>query len=201
MLIQTIGITVYSPLKNYGCGPGRKVGIVGVGGLGHFGLLFAKAMGAEKIVAISRSSNKKDDSLKMGANQYIATDEEEGWAAKNERTLDLIVSTVSSPNMPLESYLALLRPHGTFVQVGSPEDRLPAINAGHLIVKSAQMAGSVIGPPRVIEEMLQLAAAKNVKGWVQPRKMSEAPQALVDMRDGKARYRYVLVNEKHAEQI
>ncbi|KAF2099844.1 GroES-like protein [Rhizodiscina lignyota] len=194
------GITVYSPLKNFGSGPGKKVGIVGVGGLGHFGLLFAKALGAEKIVAISRSSAKRKNCEEMGADGFIATDEEPDWAAKNERTLDLIVSTVSSPKMPLEGYLQMLRPRGTFVQVGSPEDKLPAISAGSLIVKGARMAGSVIGPPWEIEEMLKLAVEKHVRGWVQPRGLMEANEALVDMKDGKARYRYVLVNEKHLHE-
>ena len=72
------GITVYSPLKNNGCGPGKKVGIVGVGGLGHFGVLFAKALGADRVVGISRKLDKRDDVLKMGADEYIATDEDQG---------------------------------------------------------------------------------------------------------------------------
>jgi alcohol dehydrogenase (NADP+) len=90
------GVTLYSPLKHNGCGPGKKVGIIGVGGLGHFGVLFAKAMGADKVVAISRRLNKSEDSLKMGADLYIATEDEPDWATKHARSLDLIVSTVSS---------------------------------------------------------------------------------------------------------
>ena len=90
------GVTVYSPLKHNGCGPGKRVGIIGVGGLGHFGVLFAKAMGADKVVAISRKGSKSADSLKMGADTYIATDDEPDWATKYARSLDLIVCTVSS---------------------------------------------------------------------------------------------------------
>ncbi|KAL1973101.1 hypothetical protein VTN31DRAFT_6643 [Thermomyces dupontii] len=90
------GITVYSPLRNYGCGPGKKVGIIGVGGLGHFAIMFAKALGANRVVAISRRSNKREDALKLGADEYIATDEDKGWVAENTRTLDLLVLTVSS---------------------------------------------------------------------------------------------------------
>ena len=70
------GITLYSPLKNHGCGPGKKVGIIGVGGLGHFGVIFAKALGADKVVGISRKADKKDDVLKMGADEYVATSED-----------------------------------------------------------------------------------------------------------------------------
>ena len=89
-------ITVYSPLRNYGCGPGKKVGVVGVGGLGHFAIMFAKALGADKVVAISRRSNKREDALKLGADQYIATDEDNDWVTENTRSLDLIISTISS---------------------------------------------------------------------------------------------------------
>lgn len=90
------GVTLYSPLKHNGCGPGKRVGIIGVGGLGHFGVLFAKALGADKVVAISRKTSKREDVLKMGADLYIATDDEPDWATKYARSLDLIVSTVSS---------------------------------------------------------------------------------------------------------
>jgi D-arabinose 1-dehydrogenase-like Zn-dependent alcohol dehydrogenase len=90
------GITVYSPLQHYGCAPGKKVGIVGVGGLGHFAVMFAKALGADKVVAISRKASKREDALKLGADEYIATDDDKDWAKKNARSLDLIVSTVSS---------------------------------------------------------------------------------------------------------
>jgi alcohol dehydrogenase (NADP+) len=93
------GVTTYAPLKHNGCGPGKKVGIVGVGGLGHFGVLWAKALGADRVVGISRKAAKKDDVLKIGADAYIATDDDEDWATKNARTLDLIVCTVSSPKV------------------------------------------------------------------------------------------------------
>jgi len=110
------GVTVWSPLVNNGAGPGKRVGIVGVGGLGHFGLLWAKALGCDEVVAISRTNGKKADALKMGATKFIAT-EEEGWGKRNSRSLDLIVSTVSSPDMPLQQYFQLLRTNGQFIQV------------------------------------------------------------------------------------
>lgn len=112
------GITVFSPLKHNGCGPGKTVGIVGVGGLGHFGVLFAKALGADKVIGISRKADKKDDVLKLGADQYIATDDDAQWAAKNRRSIDLIICTVSSEKMPMQEYLSLLKVRGTFIQVG-----------------------------------------------------------------------------------
>ncbi|UPX11432.1 Alcohol dehydrogenase (NADP(+)) [Ascochyta rabiei] len=188
------GITVYSPLKKNGAGPGKRVGIVGLGGLGHFGVLFAKALGCEKVVAISRRRNKEKDAREMGATDYIATSEDEKWARKHSQSLDLIISTVSSPDMPLESYLRLLRTNGTFIQVGAPEDKLPRFGAYSLIQKGVKIGGSNIGSPKDIEEMLQFAAEKGVKPWVEQRNMKDANKSVVDMEDGKARYRYVLVN-------
>lgn len=188
------GITVYSPLKRNGCA-GKRVGIIGVGGLGHFGILFAKALGASRVVAVSRTSTKKADALKMGADHFIATDESADWATTNAGSLDLIVSTVSSPNMPLTNYLALLATRGLFVQVGAPEDNLPAFSAFALMGKAAKIGGSSIGPPWEMREMLEFAAEKGVKPWIQERKMKDANQAIVDMDRGDARYRYVLVQE------
>lgn len=112
------GVTVYAPLKHEGCGPGKAVGIVGVGGLGHFGVLFAKALGADRVVGISRRESKREDVMKLGVDQYIATDDEKDWHKKNRKTLDLIICTVSSEKMPLNQYLRLLKTGGTFIQVG-----------------------------------------------------------------------------------
>lgn len=210
------GVTLYSPLKRNGCGPGKKVGIIGIGGLGHFGLLYAKALGADKVIAISRKANKKNDALKvcwhlshlrsilirydqLGANEYISTDEDPQWAEHHAASIDLLISTVSQPNMPLEQYLQLLRVHGTFIQVGAPEDRMPAFHAFALIAKGAKMGGSAIGSPSEIREMLDLTVKKNIKPWVNARPLKEANEAVVDMAANKARYRYVLVNEAHAK--
>lgn len=190
------GVTVYTPLVMNGCGPGKRVGIIGVGGLGHFGVLFAKALGADKVVGISRSRAKAADVLKMGADEYIATDEDKDWHKKHRASLDLLVCTVSSPKMPLTRYLQLLRTHGQFIQVGAPEDRLPGFNVFSLISKGAKIGGSAIGSPKQIEDMLALAAAKGLKPWVEQRPMRDANKAIVDMEDGKARYRYVLVNDQ-----
>lgn len=195
------GITVYSPLRNNGAGPGKKVGIVGIGGLGHFGLLFAKAMGCDSVVAISRSSSKKADAEKMGATGFIATGEDPKWARNHSRTLDLIISTVSNANMPLESYFRLLRTGGTFIQVGAPEDKFPGFNAFAMIMKGIKMGGSSIGSPAEIREMLDFAVEKGVHSWIQVRDLSEANKAVLDMEAGKAKYRYVLRNRKHADEF
>ncbi|KKY18056.1 putative zinc-binding alcohol [Phaeomoniella chlamydospora] len=188
------GITTYSPLKANGCGPGKRVGIVGIGGLGHFGVLWAKALGADKVVAISRKSEKASDAMKMGADQFIATDEEENWAGRYKNTLDLIVCTVSSPKLPLMDYLSLIDVNGTFIQVGAPEEPFPPFSAFALIAKGVKIGGSMIGSPSEIKEMLALAATKKTKAWVEVRPMKDGNQAIIDMDQGNARYRYVLAN-------
>ena len=131
--------------------------------------------------------------------KYIATNDDPDWATHHARSLDLIVSTVSSSNMLLEQYLMLLRTNGQSTQAGAPEDNLPAFNVFSLIAKGCKIGGSAIGAPHEIEEMLELTAKKVVKPWVQKRPLKDANQAVVDMGEGKARYRYVLVNESHAK--
>ena len=190
------GVTSYSPLVKNGAGPGKRVGIIGIGGLGHYGVLFAKALGCDKVVAISRSSAKKADALAMGADEFIATDEDKDWPKKHSTSLDLIINTVSSGNMPLARYLRLLRVNGHFVQIGIPEEPIPAFRAYALVGKRVKLSGSNIGSPDEIREMLKLAAEKGVRSWVQTRPMKEANQAVLDMEANKARYRYVLVNEE-----
>lgn len=190
------GVTVFRPLKRYHAGPGKAVGIIGVGGLGHLGILFAKALGCDRVVAISRTSSKRQDAVEgLGADLFIATEEDKKWARTYSRSLDLIICTVDSPNLPLSQYLRLLKIGGTFVQVGAPEGPLPGFSAWSLIQKEAQVTGSNIGSPDDIREMLQLAAEKRVYPWIQKRPMSDVNAALADMDAGKARYRYVLEND------
>jgi alcohol dehydrogenase (NADP+) len=194
------GVTVFAPLRKYAAGPGKAVGIIGIGGLGHMGILFAKAMGCDRVVAISRTSSKRRDAVEgLGADAFIATDEEKKWARAHARSLDLIICTVDAPDMPLAQYLRLLKVDGTFVQVGAPESPLPPLTAWSLIQKGVKVTGSNIGSPDDIREMLQLAAEKKVLPWIQERPMRDINAALADMDANKARYRYVLSNEMGAQ--
>lgn len=188
------GLTLYSPLRKFGCGPGKRVGIVGVGGLGHFGVVFAKAMGAEKVVGISRKAAKRGEVLQMGADEYIATDDDQDWAKKHRGTLDLVVCTISSVKAPMLDYIGLLRRDGVLVQVGSPDDGQFTLPAGLLISRRASFTGSSIGSPGEMREMLDMAARTEAKFWIETRPMTEANEAILDMGAGKARFRYVLTN-------
>ena len=189
------GSTVYEPLKEWGAGPKTRVGIIGIGGLGHLGVLFAKAMGCRHIVAFSRKTDKADDAVKLGADEYVATTEQDDWAEKHASTLDLIICTVSDPRMPLREYLGLLRPKGRFCQVGIPEEPLPPLDAMALVLNGTSISFSDSASPGNIRAMLALAAEKGIKAWTQVRPMSEVNEAVGEMDGGKARFRIVLKNE------
>lgn len=132
--------------------------------------------------------------MKLGADDSIATSEDSDWASKHSGTLDLIISTVSGPNMPIQQYLDLLAFQGTLVQVGAPEEGLPGFNQLGVVFKRLTITGSLIGSRQEIREMLELAAEKNIRPWTQQRLMKDANQVLLDFENGLPKYRYVLCN-------
>ena len=188
------GSTVFEPLKEHGAGPETKVGIIGLGGLGHFGVLFAKAMGCKQVVVFSRNGGKREAALDLGADVYVATVEDSDWAKRHASSLDLIICCVSSTEMPFSEYLGLLRPKGTFCQVGIPEKPLPELNTMALVLNGTTIAFSDSASPRNIRDMLDLAANKGMKAWTQVRPMKDANQVVVEMAEGRARFRFVLEN-------
>ncbi|KAG0148213.1 hypothetical protein CROQUDRAFT_670034 [Cronartium quercuum f. sp. fusiforme G11] len=190
------GVTTYNPIKGGGAGPGKKVAIVGIGGLGHLGLQWAKALGAETF-AISHSDSKLKDAEKLGVkkeNFIIAKDEEE-TGNKWEDSFDLIVCTSFQKELPIEKlYFKILRPGGRLTIVGLPEEKIPAFFGQTLIVKGISFGGSIIGPPVLIKEMLEVAVKHNVRSWTSTHPMNEISQKCKDMQNGKARYRFVMTN-------
>lgn len=196
------GITGFHPLVQHNAGPNTRVGVIGIGGLGHFALMgAAQALGCKKVVAISRTSTKKADAIKMGATDFIATNEDKDWADKHSGTLDIIVSTVSSHELPIAEYLQLLALKGVYVHVGAPEDAIPGFNMFSLIPKRASIQGSMTGSPKDIADMLELFDKKGVRTWNNNVPMTGANEAIVDMDAGKARYRYVLCNEENIKAV
>jgi alcohol dehydrogenase (NADP+) len=188
------GVTVFSPLSRSQVGPGSSVGVIGLGGLGHYAVMLARALGAEKVVVLSHSPRKRDDAFALGATDFVAASEAgEGWEQKYIRSLDVILCTASfQDTMPLAMYLSLLKVGGTFYSLGMPEGNLPAIPPVSLVYSNISLRGSNIGSRKEILQMLDLVAKKGVKSWVQLRKMEEAGQVLEDMDAGKGRYRWVL---------
>jgi uncharacterized zinc-type alcohol dehydrogenase-like protein len=182
------GITLYSPLRNWNAGPGKKVAIIGMGGLGHMGVQIAHAMGAE-VTVLSQSLRKKDDALRLGADHYYATSDPATFETLAE-SFDLIINTVSVP-LPLDSYLSLLKVDGTLVHVGVPGE--PSSFSQHsLIMKRRSMAGSQIGGIRETQEMLDFCAEHGLAAQIEvitPDKINEAHDRVVA---SDVRYRFVI---------
>lgn len=184
------GITVYSPLKRYQVGPNKNVGIVGVGGLGHLALQFAKAMGA-KVTAFSSTSSKADEAKKFGADAFVSSTDLQN-PEKLVGTFDLILVTIAKP-LDWSLYLNLLRPKGAlcFVGVQTEPAKLPVFP---MIAGRKGVSGSNIGNRHDIEEMLNFAAEHNVKPQIEVFNMNEVNKALEKLRANKVRYRAVLKN-------
>ncbi|CAE6443373.1 unnamed protein product [Rhizoctonia solani] len=195
------GLTVFSPLVRNGCGPGKKVGIVGLGGLGHYGVMFAKALGAE-VYVLSHSPNKEADAKKLGADHFIVTSDK-SQMEKIQYSLNLIVSTIDvTEGYPLKDFLSLLFVNGTFINVGIPDSPLPQIGPFDIVSNGARLGGSLIGSKKeaiqMLKEaiqMLELAAEKGIEPWVELMPMSKVKEAVEGMKEGKAKYRYILVQD------
>ncbi|XDT43757.1 Alcohol dehydrogenase GroES-like domain [Nakaseomyces glabratus] len=189
------GLTVYSPLLRNGCGPGKKVGILGIGGIGHMGILFAKVMGAE-VYAISRSNAKKEDSLKLGADHYIATKEEPDWGTKYFDTFDLIVVCASSlTDVDFDVMPKAMKVGGRIVSISVPEqDEVLTMKPFGLI--GVSIANSILGSIAEMKQLLKLVSENNIKIWVETLPVGEAgvKEAFERMDKGDVRYRFTLVD-------
>ncbi|RFA21221.1 NAD(P)-dependent alcohol dehydrogenase [Subtercola boreus] len=152
------GITTYSPLSHWNAGPGKKVAVVGMGGLGHMAVKIAHAMGAE-VTVLSQTLSKKEDGLRLGADHYYATSDE-STLTDLANTFDLVINTVSA-KIDLNLYLKVLRLNGTFVSVGAPPEPLP-IQVFTLFGNRRSFAGSGIGSIRETQEMLDFCAEHGI---------------------------------------
>jgi uncharacterized zinc-type alcohol dehydrogenase-like protein len=184
------GITTYSPLKHWNTGPGVKVGIVGMGGLGHMAVKIAHAMGAE-VTVLSHSDKKFDDSKEFGADHYVNTSKEGALDSLN-RSLDLIINTVSVSS-DLNNYLSLLRPQGTMVLVGAPPEPL-SVNAFSLLGGRKSLSGSNIGGIRETQEMLDFCAKHQVVAQIEKINAAQIDEAYERIVNSDVRYRFVIDN-------
>jgi uncharacterized zinc-type alcohol dehydrogenase-like protein len=184
------GITVYAPLRNHGVRPSSRVGIVGIGGLGHLGLQFAKAFGAE-VTALSTSTDKEAEAREMGADHFVNT-RDNGALKKVAGSFDFILSTVSA-DQDWQSLLSSLRPKGTMCIVGVPPSPI-AVQAFTLISGQRSISGSPSGSPRDLHEMLDVAARHSVKAITERFAMARANEAIAKVKKSKVRYRAVLTN-------
>ncbi len=181
------GITVHSPLRRW-AGPGSRVGIIGIGGLGHLAIQFAHASGYE-VTCFSTSDEKRDDAKRFGANLFVDSHDDEQMRGV-VGTLDLILSTVTA-NLDWSSYLEALRPEGTLCFVGIVPGRVD-IPPRMLYKQQKRVCGSFVGGRAAVREMLAFAAGHEIEPQVELVPLGDINDALVRVRGNKARYRVVL---------
>lgn len=182
------GITTYSPLKHWKVGPGKKVGVVGVGGLGHMAIKLAHAMGAH-VVVFTTSSAKADDAKRLGADEVVlSTDEAQMHAYA--KSLHLIVDNVSASHN-VNDYLDLLKVDGTLVLVGAPEEPLP-VEAFSVINRRVRFAGSTIGSIAETQEMLDFCGKHNITSDIELISIQDINTAYERLLKGDVRYRFVI---------
>lgn len=184
------GITVYNPLRTHGVNPSSRVGIVGIGGLGHLAIQFARAFGAE-VTAFSTTTGKEEEVRLLGAHHFINSRESKAMK-EAAGALDFILTTVNA-DQDWGTYLQCLRPTGTLCFVGVPPSPVQ-VQAFPLISGLRTISGSPIGSPHRIREMLDVAARHSVKAITELFQMSKANEAIEKVKKSKVRYRAVLAN-------
>jgi len=182
------GITTYSPLRQWRAGPGTRLGVIGLGGLGHMAVQIGHALGAE-VTVFSRTLSKEADALALGADRVVATGERGAFAA-NAESLDLIVNTVSD-GISLDAYLSLLDVNGAMVNVGLPNAPLP-LRLSSLIMRRRSLAGSNIGGIRETQEMLDFCAEHGIASRIEVIGGEEIDAAYDRVVAGDVRYRFVI---------
>ncbi|MBR7195049.1 MULTISPECIES: NAD(P)-dependent alcohol dehydrogenase [Gordonia] len=182
------GITLYSPLRHWGAGPGKKVAIVGLGGLGHVGVKIAHALGAE-VTVLSQSLKKMEDGLRLGADHYHATGDPQTFRELRS-SFDLILNTVSA-NLPIGKYLGMLALDGTLVELGLPEHPID-VPAGALIGKRRSFAGSMIGGIAQTQEMLDFCAEHGIGAEIEVISADRINEAYDRVVASDVRYRFVI---------
>jgi len=183
------GITTYSPLHHWKAGPGKKVAVVGLGGLGHLAVKIAHAMGAE-VSVLSHSDKKREDSLRLGADNYYNTSEESTFEDL-QNTFDLIINTVSSAEIDISSYIKTLRVDGTIVNVGAPADSV-SVDIFSLIGGRRSWAGSPIGGIKETQEMLNFCAEHGIAADIELINADQIDEAYDRVLNSDVRYRFVI---------
>jgi len=183
------GITTYSPLRRWRVQPGQKVGIVGLGGLGHMAVKLARAMGAH-VVLFTTSPNKREDALALGAHEVVVSKDKEAMAAQRN-SFNFILDTVAAPH-DLDAYLVLLARDGAMVLVGAPAEPHPATTVFNLIMKRRQLAGSLIGGIAETQEMLDFCAEHGIISEIEMIPIQSINEAYERMLRSDVKYRFVI---------
>lgn len=183
------GITTYSPLRQWGVGPGKKVGIVGLGGLGHMGVKLARAMGAH-VVLFTTSPSKIDDAKRLGAHEVVISRNPEEMA-QHANSFDFILNTVAAKH-DLNPFLDLLRRDGTLTLLGVPEHDHPSPQVFNLILKRRRIAGSLIGGIAETQEMLDFCGQHGITSDIELIPMQQINDAYERMLKSDVKYRFVV---------
>ncbi len=185
------GITTYSPLRHWNAGPGKKVGVVGIGGLGHMGIKLAHAMGAH-VVAFTTSESKRDAAMALGADEVVVS-RNPGEMAAHGQSFDFILNTVAAPH-DLGAFMTLLKRDGTMTLVGAPASPHPSPEVFNFILKRRSLAGSAIGGIPETQEMLDFCAEHNIVADIELIRAEEINDAYERMLKGDVKYRFVIDN-------
>lgn len=188
-VLMCAGITVYSPLRMYGVGPTQKIAIIGVGGLGHLAIQFAHALGCE-VTAISSSTDKKEQALAFGADHFIDVNDQVSLG-KLDFSFDLLICTASK-GVNWETLLMTLKKKGKVVLLGFPD---VVFNSTDLVAHELSITGSFLGNRATMREMLVFAQNHGITPKIELMSMSQVNNAIKKVRENKARYRIVLVND------
>jgi len=183
------GITTWSPLRHWNAGPGKKVGVVGIGGLGHMGVKLAKALGAH-VVAFTTSAAKIADGKKLGADEVVVSKNEDEMKA-HANSFDLILNTVAAPH-DLDAYMVLLKRDGAMCLVGVPPAPHPSPAVFNMILKRRSLGGSLIGGIAETQEMLDFCAAHGITSDIEMITMQEIDTAYDRMMKSDVKYRFVI---------
>ena len=183
------GITTYSPLRHWQVGPGKKVGVVGIGGLGHMGIKLAHAMGAH-VVAFTTSESKRGAALELGADEVVVSRNADEMAA-HAASFDFILNTVAAPH-DLDAFLALLKRDGTMTLVGAPATPHPSPNVFSFIMRRRSLAGSMIGGIPETQEMLDFCAEHGITADIEMIRAEDIEPAYERMLKGDIKYRFVM---------
>ncbi len=191
------GITTYSPLRHWKAGPGKKIGIVGIGGLGHMGIKLAHAMGAHT-VAFTTSESKRQDARSLGADEVVVSRHAHEMDAHRE-SFDMILNTVAVSHN-LDDFTRLLKTDGALVLVGVPEHRHPSPAVSPLIGKRRSIAGSMIGGIQETQEMLDFCAERGIVADVELISAQDLEAAYTRMLNSDIKYRFVVDNASLADR-
>ena len=183
------GITTYSPLRQWKVGPGQKVGIVGLGGLGHMGLKLANAMGAQ-VVLFTTSPNKREDALRLGAHEVVVS-KDPAQMQKHQGSFDFILNTVAAPH-PLDPFLGLLKRDATMTLVGAPPMPHPSPQVFNLIMARRRLAGSLIGGIAETQEMLDFCGEHGIVSDIEMIRIQDIDSAYERMLRSDVKYRFVI---------